>query len=87
VGALNQHLHARRLDQMFRRRHVFYVEGHGWDGLTSRDGKETDKFDDEHAVYLMSIDPFGDVAASVRLNPTTGPTLLQKFGQGSDEPV
>lgn len=85
VTLANQHLYARQLDQMFRMRHAFYIEGHGWSGLTSRDGKETDEFDDEHAVYLMSLDPFGSVAASVRLNPTNGPTLLKKFADWSDE--
>lgn len=71
VSLANQHLYARQLDQMFRMRHAYYVEGHGWADLTSTDGKETDEFDDEHAIYLMSLDPFGDVAASVRLNPTS----------------
>ena len=85
VSLTNQHLYGRQLDQMFRMRHTFYVEGHGWSGLTSREGRETDEFDDEHAVYLMSIDPFGEVAASVRLNPTTQPTLLKKFADWSDE--
>lgn len=85
VSLGNQHLYARQLDQMFRMRHTFYVEGHGWAGLTSRDGRETDEFDDEHAVYLMSVDPFGDMAASVRLNPTVQPTLLKKFANWSDE--
>ena len=70
---------------MSRMRHAFYVEGHGWSGLTSKDGRETDEFDDESAIYLMSIDPFGDVAASVRLHPTVGPTLLGKFADWSDE--
>lgn len=87
VSLANQHLYARQLDQMFRMRHVFYIEDHGWADLTSTDGKETDEFDDEHAVYLMSLDPFGDVAASVRLNPTTQPTLLKKFAAWSDEPL
>lgn len=81
----NQHLYARQLDQMFRMRHAYYIEGHGWRGLTSRDGRETDEFDDGAVVYLMSVDPFGDVAASVRLNPTLGPTLLKKFADWSDE--
>ena len=85
VTLANQHLYGRQLDQMFRMRHAFYIEGHGWSGLTSHDGRETDEFDDDHAVYLMSIDPFGDVAASVRLNPTTQPTLLKKFADWSDE--
>jgi acyl-homoserine lactone synthase len=87
VTLANQHLYAHQLDQMFRMRHAFYIEGHRWADLTSQDGKETDEFDDEHAVYLMSLDPFGDIAASVRLNPTTGPTLLQKFAGWSDEPL
>lgn len=87
VSLANQHLYARQLDQMFRMRHAYYVEGHGWADLTSADGKETDEFDDEHAIYLMSLDPFGDVAASVRLNPTSGPTLLKKFAAWSDEPL
>jgi len=86
VSAVNLHLYARQIDQMFRMRHAFYIEGHGWSGLTSQDGCETDEFDDEHAVYLMSIDPFGEVAASVRLNPTLGPTLLSKFADHADEP-
>lgn len=85
VSLANQHLYAQQLDQMFRMRHTFYIEGHGWSGLTSHHGRETDEFDDEHAVYLMSLDPFGDVAASVRLNPTTQPTLLKKFSGWSDE--
>lgn len=33
----------------------------------------------------MSLDPYGDVAASARLNPTVGPTLLKKFADWSDE--
>jgi acyl-homoserine lactone synthase len=87
VSLANQHLYARQLDQMFRMRHAFYIEGHGWAGLTSMDGRETDAFDNDDAVYLMSLDPFGDVAASVRLNPTTGPTLLKKFADWSDEAI
>lgn len=87
VSAANQHLYACQLDQMFRLRHAYYVEGHRWAGLTSEAGRETDEFDDGDAVYLMSIDPWGEVAASVRLNPTLGPTLLQKFADHSDEPL
>jgi acyl-homoserine lactone synthase len=85
VTCQNQHLYGRQLDAMFRMRHAFYIEGHGWSGLTGVDGKETDEFDDSGVVYLMSIDAWGDVAASVRLNPTTGPTLLKKFAGWSDE--
>ena len=87
VSLANQHLYARHLDQMFRMRHTFYVEGHGWADLVSKDGRETDEFDDENAVYLLSLDPLGDVAASVRLNPTTCPTLAKKFSSWSDEAI
>ena len=87
VTSGNQHLYAPQLDAMFRMRHAFYIDGHGWSGLTSIDGKETDEFDAYGVVYLMSIDPCGDLAASVRLNPTTGPTLLKKFASWSNEPL
>ncbi|MBI1361166.1 MAG: hypothetical protein GC155_12895 [Alphaproteobacteria bacterium] len=87
VTAENQHLYGAQLDQMFRMRHAFYIDGHGWADLHGADGKETDEFDDGPVVYLMSIDPWGEVAASVRLNPTTGPTLLKKFAGWSSEPL
>ncbi len=79
VSQANQHLYARQLDQMFRMRHEYYVLGHGWNGVASRDGLETDEFDDGDVVYLLAVDPFGDVAASLRLNPCKGPTLLKKL--------
>lgn len=47
VTLANQHLYGRQLDQMFRMRHAFYVKGPGWSDLTSKDGRETDEFDDE----------------------------------------
>lgn len=83
----NQHLYGRQLDQMFRLRHAFYVEGHGWGDLRSQDGRETDEFDEGEVAYLLSLDPFGDVAASVRLNPSLGPTLLAKFADRCDAPL
>ncbi len=87
VTSANQHLYARQLDQMFRLRHAYYVEGHGWEGLTGHDGRETDEFDDTEAIYLLGLDPFGEVAVSVRLNPATGPTLLTKFAAWADQPI
>lgn len=87
VTGANQHLYPHQLDQMFRMRHAYYVEGHGWDGLKSEAGREVDEFDDGEVVYLMSLDVFGEVAASVRLNPTEGPTLLAKFAHYADAPT
>ena len=72
----NQHLYARQLDEMFRMRHEFYVRQRGWSDLNSIDGRETDEFDNEHAVYLMNLDRYGQILATFRLNPTTTPNLL-----------
>lgn len=83
----NQHIYGKILEQMFRMRHEYYVLGHGWAGLESHDGREVDEFDNLEAVYLASIDAFGNLAASLRLNPTTGSTLLQKFAAYADGPL
>ena len=76
VTIANQHLYARQLDEMFRMRHEFYVRQRGWTNLTSTDGRETDEFDNGHAVYLMNLDRYGSILATFRLNPTTTPYLL-----------
>jgi len=76
VTIANQHLYAKQLDQMFRMRHEFYVRQRGWTDLTSEDERETDEFDNEHAVYLMNLDAHGDILATFRLNPTDTPYLM-----------
>ena len=63
VTAENQHLYGRQLDQMFRMRHTYYIEGHGWGGLTSQDGPETDEFDH------VWRDNQGESGFSSRLSP------------------
>lgn len=72
----NQHLYGRQLDEMFRMRHDFYVKQRGWSDLTSANGRETDDYDNEHAVYLMNLGSQGEILATFRLNPTTTPYLL-----------
>lgn len=72
----NQHLYARQLDEMFRMRYDFYVKQRGWSNLTAENGRETDEFDDENAVYLLNLDRHGKILATFRLNPTTGPYLV-----------
>lgn len=61
----NRDLYARQLDQILQMRRACRIEGHGWGGQTSRQGRETDEIDDAGVAYLMRIDAFGDVAASV----------------------
>lgn len=72
----NQHLYGRQLESMFRMRHEFYVKQRGWTNLTSSDGRETDEFDNDHAVYLLNLDKYGEILSTFRLNPTTTPYLL-----------
>ena len=72
----NQHLYARQLEEMFRMRHEFYIRQRGWTNLNGEDGRETDEFDNEHAVYLMNLDRFGHILSTFRVNPTMTPYLL-----------
>ncbi len=76
VTGENQHLYGPQLDEMFRMRHEYFIEAQGWDALESINGRETDEFDDGAVVYLINLDSDGRVASAYRLNPSTGPNLL-----------
>lgn len=74
----NAHRYPALLDEMFRLRARIFRDRLGWD-VTVVDGKERDKFDDEAPVYLIYADDDGrKIKGSLRLLPTTGPTLLQE---------
>ena len=84
----NQHFYGPQLDDMFRLRHDIFIRRLGWSGLTARNGKETDQFDNESAVYLLNLTPKGLVAAAVRSNPTSEPNLLAEvFSELVDGPL
>lgn len=76
VEKSNSHRHANLLDKMFRLRARFFYDRLKWD-VRVADGKECDRYDDEGPVYIIytgdGLD--GDVKGSLRLLPTTGPTL------------
>lgn len=72
----NQHLYGPQLDEMFRLRHEYFIEAHGWDALESINGREVDEFDDGDVVYLLNLDQDGKVLSAYRLNPSLGPNLL-----------
>ena len=72
VTLQNLHYYPAQLDEMFRMRHQYYVQDNGWQSLHSNNGRETDEFDNDEAVYLMGLDNEGHVASTVRLNPTMG---------------
>jgi acyl homoserine lactone synthase len=65
------------IDEMFRLRARVFAERLGWD-VQVRDGMERDRFDDENPVYIIHSDNAGRVLGSLRLLPTTGPTLFRE---------
>jgi acyl homoserine lactone synthase len=67
------------MDDMFRLRARVFHDRLGWD-LQVADGKERDTYDDEGPVYLIyADDETREVKGSMRLLPTTGPTVLADF--------
>jgi len=72
----NAHEYVRLMDDMFRLRARIFRDRLGWD-VRVVDGKERDKYDDIGPVYLICTDDEArDVKGSLRLLPTTGPTVL-----------
>ena len=75
VEKSNAHRYASLLDKMFRQRAWFFHDRLKWD-VRVTDGKEHDRYDDEGPVYIIYTDDLsGEVKGSLRLLPTTGPTL------------
>ena len=69
------HRYANLLDKMFRQRARFFRDRLNWE-VQVTDGKERDRYDDEGPVYIIYTDNLlGEVKGSLRLLPTTGPTL------------
>lgn len=67
------------MDDMFRLRARVFHDRLGWN-LQVADGKERDEYDDEGPVYLIyADDETREVKGSMRLLPTTGPTVLADF--------
>ena len=75
VNSQNAHRHRKELDQAFRLRHRIFVEEKGWTDLRSEDGRETDRFDDEHAVHMLYITD-DRVVGYQRMLPTIRPHIL-----------
>lgn len=69
--------HAALHDQMLRGRAAVFRDKLGWD-VSVVQGRERDAYDDANPLYIVSCDPVdGRVAGSIRLMPTTGPTLMR----------
>ncbi len=64
------------LESMYRLRAKVFSEKLGWD-VAVRNGLEKDRYDEFNPLYIVKTAPgTDDVVASMRLMPTTGPTLL-----------
>jgi acyl homoserine lactone synthase len=75
----NAEKHAHLLEQMFRMRARIFHDHLGWD-VVVKDGMERDKYDEQSPVYIVYTDEDGHrVKGSLRLLPTTGPTLVADF--------
>ena len=72
----NSDKYSNLMDEMFRLRARVFRDRLGWD-VQVAEGKERDKYDEEGPVYLIyADDETQEVKGSLRLLPTTGPTLL-----------
>ncbi|MDX8457887.1 acyl-homoserine-lactone synthase [Mesorhizobium humile] len=74
----NVDLYREDMEQAFRLRHKVFVEERGWSELRREDGREIDRFDNEHAVHMLFMDDDGRVIGYQRLLPSTKPHLLSE---------
>lgn len=76
IEQYNIHEYPHLMDQMFRLRARVFRDRLKWD-VQVTDGKERDKYDDEGPVYIIHADDSAQkIKGSLRLLPTTGPTVL-----------
>lgn len=79
VTGANRHLYPAQLQEMHALRWKYYVEAREWSDLKAQQttpGFEVDEYDDQDAVYLMSLAEDGRLCGSLRLRRTDRPTLL-----------
>lgn len=69
--------HQHLFEQMFRMRATVFADRLGWD-VSVVDGQETDRFDAEDPLYLLSVqEGTQELKGAARLLPTTGPNMLR----------
>ena len=67
------------IDDMHQMRYRIVVEEWGWDIPGIERGYDKDQFDTAATVYVLVLREGGHVAASARLNPTTGPHMMSEL--------
>lgn len=75
VDGLNRDLFGDVLDDMFQLRARVFGDRLGWE-VTVHNGREIDRFDLLDPVYVIGLDPDGNVISCVRALQTTGPHML-----------
>ncbi len=69
----------RYLLEMYRMRALIFKERMGWDVNVDMQGLETDDFDIDVAIYLLSVDDQKKVNGSWRIIPTSHMTMIEKI--------
>lgn len=88
IDQSNSAAFASTLDQVFRLRHACFVKERGWQEFEKDGVYEQDQYDDDHAIYLASLDNQHEVIGCLRLYPTTMPHMLsEQFAYLVDGPV
>ena len=76
IEKYNAHLYTSFMEEMFRLRARIFRDKMGWD-VKVESGMERDRYDDEAPVYILYVDEKTQkLVGSLRLLPTTGPTVL-----------
>lgn len=88
IDQSNSATFASTLDQVFKLRHACFVKERGWQEFEKDGVYEQDQYDDDHAIYLASLDDQRDVVGCLRLYPTALPHMLsEQFAYLVDGPV
>ena len=77
ITSQNVEDHADLMEQVWRFRHVQFVERLGWKELKSQDEREIDRFDTDDAIHLV-VEMDERVVGYTRLLRTSGPHLLSE---------
>lgn len=79
ITAGNRDAYKDVLDEMFRMRYRIVVDEWGWDIPGIQRGYDKDQFDTDETVYIVVLTDSGEVVATSRMNPTTGPHMLSEL--------
>ena len=90
ISDVNANQHLSLIEQCYKFRHSFFVDGLKWEALRRSDGRDVDQFDVPGIVHIVGVDQ-GNVFSYSRLLPTTSPHLLDtiypQMLEGGKEPI